>query len=114
MGVEDSLAKTKWFKAVESVQEGSADNKISGKELEKKTPNCQFLGKETLLFSPNLTKKINQLLNHERGKRIYLGRRTFGANPTKLLRSPAAALTPIYLSGRHMTCMRLTFAPRCG
>lgn len=31
-GVEDSLAKTKWFKVVESVQEGSADNEISAKE----------------------------------------------------------------------------------
>lgn len=40
--IEDSLAKTKWFKAVESVQEGSADNKISGKELEKKNQTVSF------------------------------------------------------------------------
>lgn len=56
-GVEDSLAKTKWFKAVESVQEGSADNKISAKEFLKKNSNCQFLGRKTSLFSSNLTKK---------------------------------------------------------
>lgn len=65
MGVEDSLAKTKWFKAVESVQEGSADNKISAKESEEKKPKLSVFRKDFIIF-PKSDKKINQLLNRER------------------------------------------------
>lgn len=50
MAVEDSLAKTKWFKAVESVQEGSADNKISAKELKKKNKLSVFRKEDFIIF----------------------------------------------------------------
>lgn len=115
-GVEDRLAKTKWFKAVETVGERSTDNKIGAKKIKK----TKVLGKKISLFSQNWQKNPHQLQQQQqpwKGKRFYLCHRLLVPLELNLQRSrglPAAALTPIYLSKRHMTYARLTFAPSCG